>query len=304
MLELLVVIAIIGVLSALIIPAISHMFEKARMVQCVNNLKQLHTAAANYANAHDGNLPFPASEDWLIVNSEGDSWGGHHTGWVDYFSDSDRKTYWWAGAIVTNNVTRGIQCIRKGSLLPYIGNNGDESVYVCPTMARLAKKDNTVVTRSYGMNASLQSTVEYAIKYFSIDGPSRIMLFAEQGFELQKGYQYSLKDISKSWNDKNLPGHPQSSDHGHYVYRKYRNYDGCIDWRHGGGVAKNGKNGNSFDSGNKKCEHIGEYHGGRGHAVFCDGHVERIKYDNTRYIGSGNWENHKAIVPKGSMDEW
>jgi prepilin-type N-terminal cleavage/methylation domain-containing protein/prepilin-type processing-associated H-X9-DG protein len=69
LIELLVVIAIIGVLVALLLPAIESAREAARRTQCANNLKQIGIAAQNYYSVHQFFPVGADSKEWPTAPS-------------------------------------------------------------------------------------------------------------------------------------------------------------------------------------------------------------------------------------------
>ena len=89
--ELLVVIAVVGILVALLLPAVQAARESARRTHCANNLKQLIVAAHH---CHNTNGRFPPA--FILVPTNNRSFAGGTTLWVELFPYLGEHNLQWA----------------------------------------------------------------------------------------------------------------------------------------------------------------------------------------------------------------
>jgi len=135
--ELLVVIAIIGILVALLLPAIQAAREAARRTTCTNNLKQMGLAIHGY---HDTHKAFPigvaGSEKASAIAEEGLGWAVGLLPFVEEQSLFDRMKPTYEPGILqkTYNITGAI----------YPGGDTALDVFRCPT-SELPSHANSVL---------------------------------------------------------------------------------------------------------------------------------------------------------------
>lgn len=268
MIELLVVVAIIGILAAALLPTFSHVREVGYASRCESNLKNLAHGVINFANDHDGYMPYATARErydtWSERYWEQIGWvnwvrrdragrdeftpGRHrHQGrdpWNHERSQRDlfESAQWWGEP--------ARRSIREGSLWPYVRR--DFSVYLCPRFRRrenFGDVSNNDMTRdpvrSYVMNSwfSNQRRLQHIEATHNIQ-PSRLLLFAD----MQPRRMIDGVQVCAEWCTSGTR----------------RAWDGALDPGNAGQA--------------RPTQSIGVVHRGRAQVVFVDGHVESFEF--------------------------
>lgn len=158
--ELLVVITIIGVLIALLLPAVQAAREAARRMQCSNNLKQVGLGLVNYENAH-GTFPPPA------IHSNQLSWHVLVLPFTEQTALYD-----------TIKFTAGFYCTPPRPQAAYPFRIGG---YLCPSNTQ---EEHSQATGSSVQYESYDGKMAYTAHYLGVLGP--------RGFNEYRGQDYPL----------------------------------------------------------------------------------------------------------------
>lgn len=131
--ELLVVIAIIGVLVALLLPAVQAAREAARRMQCSNHLKQIGLALQNYHDVFNS-LPFGARARFVNTSSSnpsGQNWGpSWYVGLLSFCEQKPLSDLMEQGQLVVPNLTDMTQANNR---MGYLANNQKIAWMLCPS---------------------------------------------------------------------------------------------------------------------------------------------------------------------------
>jgi prepilin-type N-terminal cleavage/methylation domain-containing protein/prepilin-type processing-associated H-X9-DG protein len=169
--ELLVVIAIIGVLIAMLLPAVQAAREAARRMTCSNNFKQIGIALHNY---HDTNQAFPM-EGTIPTNNTAPTatapYGGYYFGitvrLLPFIEQEQLFSQFTMGNYLTTSVFGATDGGTSLSDAFYLSKTVMPSWYLCPSMPmkknRLSVGGNAGTPRYEGLTA-------FTTHYFGIAG--------------------------------------------------------------------------------------------------------------------------------------
>ena len=207
--ELLVVVAIIGILAALLLPAVGRAKARATAISCLNNTRQLSIAWQLYATDHNDVLPYNLAG----VASAGAVEANTNLNWVSGVLD------WELSADNTNTAN-----LTESGLGSYASRS--TSVYRCPSDNVLSTRQRNAGwerrVRSYSMNAMVGNAGEVSVggsnknnpdyvqffKLGTIPHPESIFVFLDEhpdsiddGYFINRASTYQWNDLPGSYHD-------------------------------------------------------------------------------------------------------
>ncbi|MDR2115806.1 MAG: DUF1559 domain-containing protein [Planctomycetaceae bacterium] len=202
--ELLVVIAIIGVLIAILLPAVQAAREAARRMQCTNNLKQIGIAQHNYHDTH-GTLPSGAVAHPIevgLVISNRNVGQDYCTGWgplAQILPFIEQTAAWESAGVSSLSLERAFEDILKPGSRDAIVNT-KINFFLCPSDSELQfpnKRSGDYATTGSGDTSAL-ATSSYSPHrgFFRFGGAYGTFLANQQNATLNTG----VFPASKAYN--------------------------------------------------------------------------------------------------------